>query len=160
MVYVSWSDVRAFCAWLSRETGTPIRLPSEAEWEKAARGPDGRLYPWGDRAPTVDLCNFNANVGDTTPVGRYSPQGDSAYGCADMAGNVRERTRSLRAGYPYRPADGREAPHMEGIRLLRGGSFRDGSHQVRCASRAWDVPLGRNRDCGFRVVVSYARRDR
>jgi formylglycine-generating enzyme required for sulfatase activity len=87
-VRVSWHDAVAYATWAGK------RLPSEEEWEKAARGTDGRKYPWGDEEPTPDLCNFGKNEGGTTPVGKYSPQGDSPYGCADMAGNVWEWTSS------------------------------------------------------------------
>ncbi len=67
VVFVSWPDAVAFCAWLSQATGQPIRLPTEAEWDRAARGPDGRLYPWGNQAPATTLCNSDNNVGGTTP---------------------------------------------------------------------------------------------
>ena len=89
-VGVSWYEAMAYCNWLSARTRRPYRLPSEKEWEKATAGTDGRQYPWGNAEPTRNLCNFNYNVGHTTPVGTYSPQGDSPYGCADMAGNVWE----------------------------------------------------------------------
>ncbi len=153
---VTWHDALAYCRWLRGRTGLPATLPSEAEWEKAARGTDGRIYPWGDAPPTEDLCNFSDNVGDTTPVGRYSPQGDSPYGCADMAGNVWEWTRSHWKDYPYDSEDGRE--NLEASdnvrRVLRGGAFYYFSRIVRCAYRyRWD-PGGRYRGSGFRVVVS------
>jgi formylglycine-generating enzyme required for sulfatase activity len=152
--YVSWHDARAYCRWLSEGTGLAVRLPSEAEWEKAARGTDGRIYPWGDAVPTDDLCNFNDSGRGTTPVGRYSPQGDSPYGCADMAGNVWEWTRSLHDSYPYDPADGREDSEVDGPRVLRGGAFDDSARFVRCAYRFWDGPGDRNRFRGVRLVVS------
>jgi formylglycine-generating enzyme required for sulfatase activity len=95
VVHVSWDDAVAYCNWLAEATGKTYRLASEAEWEKAARGADGRIYLWGDDPPDGERCNFDGNVGDTTPVGRYSPQGDSAYGCVDMAGNVWEWTLSI-----------------------------------------------------------------
>ena len=91
VVDVSWKDAVAFCRWLSQASGKTIRLPTEAEWEKAARGDDGRIYPWGDKPPTKELCNFGGNVGDTTPVGQY-PAGASPCGALDMAGNVWEWT--------------------------------------------------------------------
>jgi len=154
VVHVSWHDAVAFCGWLAQETGEGFRLPTEAEWEKAARGTDGRIYPWGDEQPTAELCNFGNNVGDTTPVGRYSPQGDSPYGCADMAGNVWEWTPSLYRGYLYDPVDGREDLEAEGRRVLRGGAFSSGARLVRCAYRLRLNPNYRSRYFGFRVVAS------
>jgi len=91
VVYVSWHDADVFCQWLSRETGKTFRLPTEAEWEKAARGTDGRIYPWGNEWDETKLNSAEAGPGDTTPVGQYSPAGDSPYGAADMSGNAWER---------------------------------------------------------------------
>lgn len=88
VVYISWDDAKAFCDWAG------LALPSEEEWEKAARGTDGRIWPWGNEPPTDRHGNFNGADGHTTPAGRYSPLGDSPYGCADMAGNVWEWTES------------------------------------------------------------------
>lgn len=102
VVNVSWRDDAAFCAWAN------VQLPSEAQWEKAARGTDGRLYPWGNQPPTEQLCNFSGSqIGDTTPVNNY-PDGASPYGCLDMAGNVREWTSSLYHDYPYKSTYERE----------------------------------------------------
>jgi formylglycine-generating enzyme required for sulfatase activity len=72
---VSWQDALAYVSWLGERTGQPYRLPTEAEWEKAARGTDGRIYPWGDDPPDEDRCNLGGKVGDTTTIGRYSPPG-------------------------------------------------------------------------------------
>ncbi len=153
---VTWHDALAFCHWLSKRTGLPVTLPSEAEWEKAARGTDGRLYPWGDDLPDEHRCNFKSRVGGTTPIGRYSPQGDSPYGCADIAGNVWEWTRSHKKQYPYDPTDGREdmSAGDDVPRVLRGGSFISDSRLVRCA-----LPLGYpanfcDLDYGFRLVMA------
>jgi formylglycine-generating enzyme required for sulfatase activity len=154
VVYVSWHDAMAYCQWLSERTGLAYRLPSEAEWEKAARGTDGRLWPWGDARPTARLCNFKGNVGDTTPVGRYSPAGDSPYGCADMAGNVCEWTRSIDRPYPYRSNDEREAAGGDEPRVQRGGAFYSTVRYCRCAYRVGSNPLDRDRYFGFRAVLS------
>jgi len=88
VVYVTWEDALAYVDWLRERTGQPYRLPTEAEWEKAARGQDGRQWPWGnDWDPAKANCK-PGGPGRTTPVGQYSPGGDSAYDCADTAGNV------------------------------------------------------------------------
>ena len=81
---ISRKDAQAFCQWAG------LSLPTTLQWEKAARGTDGRVFPWGNTVVTKELCNFGKNENGTTPVGRYSPQGDSPYGCVDMSGNVCE----------------------------------------------------------------------
>jgi formylglycine-generating enzyme required for sulfatase activity len=155
---VSWDDASAFCLWASQQTGKDVRLPTEAQWEKAARGTDARLYPWGNEAPDAARSNFNLNVKDTTPVGQYSPNGDSPYGCADMAGNLWEwcvdwydenAYKNLPSGQikdPVGPANGT-------YRVVRGGSWGGNVDWVRCATRLWNHPLNRSVDQGFRVVV-------
>ena len=154
VVWVSWEDAMAYCGWLSAETGRAYRLPSEAEWEKAARGADGRAYPWGNELPDKSRCAFANDVGAVTaPVGQYSPQGDSPYGCADMGGNVWEWCNSLYKPYPYDPVDGREDPKGGGPRVLRGGAFYTNLRRVRCASRLWYSPDLWLNVIGFRVVV-------
>ena len=152
---VSWHDAIAFCNWAG------VRLPSEAEWEKAARGTDGRIWPWGDREPNGGLCNFKMTVGDTIPAGRY-PDGRSPYGLLDVAGNVWEWTSSLwgmdaskpEFGYPYEPKDGREDLNLPDAvrRVARGGSFWYDALYMRCAYRAKTYPDYRSGGFGFRVV--------
>jgi serine/threonine-protein kinase len=130
VVCVSMHDADAFCEWATQVTGHVIQLPTEAQWEKAARGTDGRTYPWGDEEPTHHHCTFNS--GGTTQVGLHSPLGDSPYGCADMAGNVWEWC---------------------GGGLLRGGSWISNGGLVLGASRGrYDPPDTGDYD-GFRCVL-------
>jgi formylglycine-generating enzyme required for sulfatase activity len=156
VVLVTWHDGVAFCAWLRAETGRPFRLPTEAEWEKAARGTDSRTYPWGDNPPDRDRCNFDQpeRTDGTTTIGRYSPQGDSPYGCADMAGNVHEWCLSLYESYPYQADDGRDHLQSGGLRVLRGGSWAAGERAMRCASRRSNYPDNGWSDIGFRVCLA------
>jgi len=154
VVYVSWHDAVAYCKWLSQKTGKSYCLPSEAEWEKAARGTDGREFPWGNEWDASKCNSAEGGPGCTTPVGKYSPAGDSPYGAADMAGNVWEWCSSLYRGYPYDPGDGREDWVAEGVRVLRGGAFYYNRRYVRCACRLRSDPFYRDWDLGFRVVVS------
>jgi len=156
VVYVSWDDAVAYCRWLSEKTGQPYRLPTEAEWEKAARGAAGRRYPWGSQFEPGRCNSEEAGINATTPVGQFSPAGDSPFGCADMAGNVREWCSTVYEKYPYVAADGREdLDRMDVFRVLRGGAFNDLPQSVRCAFRFRDDPgdWGDN-DSGFRVVLS------
>ena len=155
VVNVTWYDALAYCDWLSSATGKPVTLPSEAEWEKAARGTDGRIYPWGN---TFDASRCNSRemgLGDTTPVGIF-PKGASPYGVLALSGNVWEWTRSLYEKYPYDPADGRE--NLEAsrnmYRVLRGGAFYNYRRYVRAAVRDGNLPNTRNGFNGFRVVLS------
>ena len=150
---VTWHDAVAYCQWLSQKTEKPYRLPSEAEWEKGARGNDGRIYPWGNQWDAKRCNSEEGGKGDTTPVGAY-PQGASPYGLLDMAGNVWEWTLSVYKGYPYDPEDGREDLEAEGLRVLRGGAFRYSRRLGRCASRVGIDPYRRYWHYGFRVVVS------
>jgi len=181
VVGVSWYEALAYCRWLTeklrgwegtpeplrtllREKGYVVRLPTEAEWEKAARGglilSDGRRnpspereWPWeGDfdpeRANTVET-----RIRHTTAVGCF-PGGASPCRVLDMAGNVWEWCQSLLADYPYGPDDGREDLEAKGGRILRGGSWVYNRESARCAYRYGNLPDYRNVNVGFRVVVS------
>ena len=146
VVFVSWYDAKAFCEWAS------VLLPSEPQWEKAARGVDGRRFPWGDSTPTAKHCNFAEHESGTTVVGSYSPAGDSPYSVADMAGNVWEWTNSLYKGYPYDSLDGRENETSQDRRVLRGGSWRNEADEVRSSNRYSARPTLSTGYVGFRVV--------
>ena len=151
---VSWEDAVAFCQWVSRVTGHQVQLPTEAEWEKAARGTDGRLFPWGNEAPDASRMNYDLLVKHTTPVGHYSPRGDSPYGAADMVGDVWEWTSSLYWPYPYRGHDGREDAQSGDMRALRGGSFVSQRLYARVTTRGDSFPGGWGEVLGFRVSMS------
>ncbi len=160
VVGVSWYESAAYCRWLSEVSGRTYRLPAEAEWEKAARGTEGRLWPWGNTWRPERCNSREKGPGRTTPVGQYSPDGDSPYGLADMVGNVWEWC-ATRADplppYPY-PVDKNEwaQDYLEGtnVRVLRGGSWYDLQDFARCAVRFRFFPNDRLSSFGFRVVVS------
>ncbi len=117
-VDVSWFGARDFCAWRER------RLPTEAEWEKAARGTDARRYPWGDAAPTPARAVFGRAYGATEPVDTR-PDGASPYGVEDLLGNLREWTSTVLAPYPYNRDDGREGFTGQGRVVVRGAGHDD-----------------------------------
>jgi toxoflavin biosynthesis protein ToxD len=154
---VNWEDANAFCAWLTAATKEQVatsfvyRLPTEAEWEHAARGAAGRAFPWGDEWDAARANTRDGGPGGTTPVGSYTG-GASSYGCLDMAGNVWEWTASLDARYPYIPANGREDPRAPGRRILRGGCYANPHGFARCACRFRLLPTARSPFLGFRLA--------
>jgi len=164
VVQVSWRDAIAYCEWLQdlrvlKELGDlKVRLPTEAEWEKAARGEYGKEYPWGDEFDASKCNTSESDIGTTTPAGKFSPQGDSPYGVADMSGNVWEWCQSKYNPYPYKANDGREELKDDAARVLRGGSFVNLQRVARGACRYHAHPFNRNDDFGFRVVVSPSSR--
>lgn len=160
VVMVTWFEAVAFCRWLTgrlRAAGElgpeqAITLPSEAQWEKAARGTDGRVYPWGDR-PEPNQANYDrAGIGATSAVGCF-PGGASPYGGLDMSGNAWEWC-ATKWQESYRGH--RDDNRLEGTdpRVLRGGAFLNDGYNVRCAIRFGDFPDFRHRGVGFRVVLS------
>ncbi len=153
VVYISWYDALAYCDWLGKVTGKRITLPSEAEWEKAARGDkDKRVYPWGETWDETKCNNRKLGLDSTTPVGIF-PAGASLYGCLDMTGNVLEWTRSADEAYPYNLGDGRENLERTDVpRVLRGGAFGCNMRNARCACRYRDYPDLRFTNLGFRVM--------
>ncbi|MCB0194959.1 MAG: SUMF1/EgtB/PvdO family nonheme iron enzyme [Anaerolineae bacterium] len=152
VVNVSWFDALDFCHWLTETTAQRYRLPTEAEWEKAARGPDGHLYPWGD-VFDPEKCNaWESLRGYTTPVTTF-PHGASHYGLMDMTGNVWEWCSSLYHDYPYQPDDGREdLTDRDEWRVLRGGSWYDAEWGLRAARRLSSAPHHTSHNTGFRVA--------
>jgi len=148
VVYVDWADVQAFCTWAG------VALPNEPQWERAARGIDGRIWPWGNTPPTKDLANFGQSdkTGRTQAVGSY-PHGASPEGLLDVAGNVWEMVGSAYRPYPYEASDGRENFDLPEEYVLRGGSFYSPhGRYLRTTARSMNYQFRRRDHIGFRVV--------
>lgn len=137
VTYVSWDDANAYCAWLSRKEGKRYRLPNKHEWEKAARGIDGRLYPWGDKPATHSKANYGYRYNGIVPVDSFN-DGKSPYGAMDMSGNVYELTSSS---------------EDEGVsHICCGGSWEDPASRIQCATQRKVRFNAISHDIGFRIV--------
>jgi formylglycine-generating enzyme required for sulfatase activity len=167
ILFVTWDDAKAFCTWLSGKEGKTYRLPTEAEWEKAARGGmQGKKYPWGDALPDGTQCNFadkntefpwsDKNSDDgyafTAPVGSFPP---NAYGLYDMAGNAWEWCEDWFEWnyYQYSPKKNPKGSDSGIDRVMRGGSWCNDASLIRCAFRGTIFPDVPNHPRGFRVVM-------
>jgi formylglycine-generating enzyme required for sulfatase activity len=158
VVGVSWYEAVAFCAWLSQHPvynpqGYVYRLPTEAEWEYAARGMARRIYPWGKEAPDGERANFDQIYDGTSAVGCF-PLGATAENVHDLAGNVWEWTGSVYTPYPYDPDDGREQLDnpAEKYFTLRGGGWNNPSINLRASARNNNLPDYHYNNVGFRLA--------
>jgi formylglycine-generating enzyme required for sulfatase activity len=156
VTFVSWPDALAYCRWLestirgSLPAGFHVTLPTEAQWEKAARGSDRRRFPWGNE-PRRDRANFGGQ--GTVPAGRLACP-ECAHGLSDMAGNVWEWTRSPYQPYPYDESDDRANLDQDALWVMRGGGFADAPQLIRTTARGAAEPGARRPFIGFRVALS------
>jgi formylglycine-generating enzyme required for sulfatase activity len=155
VVGVCWYEAVAYANWLAEVTGAAYRLPSEPEWEWAARR-DGRIFPWGREWDETRLNSLEGRVMRTTPVGAY-PQGATPDGIYDMAGNVWEWTATRYAAYPYQPDADLENLDATGLRIARGGGWSANRKMVRCAYRGRYYARNRNNNDGYRLARTFSR---
>lgn len=151
VVGVSWFEAVAYANWLSKQTDEKFCLPTEAEWERAARGANSQLYPWSNEWE-INIANTRElSFRGPTTVGIF-PKNISPDGCYDMAGNVWEWCSTILKPYPYSLNDGREEKISDGPRILKGGAYNTGKNLARCSYRMWRYPNYRSRYIGFRLL--------
>ena len=165
VVYVTHADAQRFCDWLNRREGRKYRLPTEAEWEYAARGSDGRTFPWGNRMDNCDLANFadankklpwadrsmDCGFAESAPVGSF-PRGASPFDIEDMAGNVWEWCLDGLSAYPGRERTNPRGPLDSSRQIYRGGSWKSRIGSLRTSARAANSPRYSASDVGFRIA--------
>jgi formylglycine-generating enzyme required for sulfatase activity len=152
VITVTWYDAKEFCDWLSEKLGEDIHLPTEAQWEKAARGTDQRRFPWGNSDPDSTRANYGRNENKTMPVGSY-PAGKSFYGVHDMAGNVWEFCQDWYDPdyYKYSPRNNPQGPSSGSERVTRGGDWWSKAYGLRSALRNYMSPSAIGTKNGFRI---------
>ena len=164
-IYVSSRDAEKFCEWLSKKEGRKYRLPTEAEWEYAARGSDNRVFPWGDKLELGHYANFadlrtafawreptiDDGYAETSPVGSY-PRGASPFGIEDLSGNVFEWCLDFFETYKGKEKVNRRGPTSGMKRCYRGGSWKSRATSLRASARHFNTPEYSSNDVGFRVV--------
>jgi formylglycine-generating enzyme required for sulfatase activity len=154
---ISWRDAMGYCAWLAEQARRRVRLPTEAEWEKAATWDASHqakaIYPWGNEFDPACANTAESLIGETTLVDTYRIIGDSRYGVTDMLGNVTEWTLARYLPYPYTDTEGRHDPNLMGYRTVRGGSFQSEGRWTSAVHRQYLSPEENRYPVGFRIVI-------